>query len=217
MLAIAAVTLSTMHQSSLGSLYLLMPNMLAPQWWSPVMPVSFFLSSIVAGTALVILVDMWIAKGWRRPLEVTRLASVGQLTFWALLVYLVFRLGDMAVRNQFAGAFSGGLGLAFAAEILLFGALPLVLLARTSLRQRADVLGVASLLVVLGVAYNRMNVVIFAMTFRGRMPWGAPENYFPSLVEWGVSIGLIAATVFLFGLAARLMPVLPKAQPSEGH
>jgi formate dehydrogenase iron-sulfur subunit len=44
MLAIAAVTLSTMHQSSLGSLYLLMPNMLAPQWWSPVMPISFFLS-----------------------------------------------------------------------------------------------------------------------------------------------------------------------------
>ena len=68
MLAIAAVTLSTMHQSSLGSLYLLMPNMLAPQWWSPVMPVSFFLSSIAAGTALVILIDMWIAKGWRRPL-----------------------------------------------------------------------------------------------------------------------------------------------------
>ena len=84
MLAIAAVTLSTMHQSSLGSLYLLMPNMLAPQWWSPVMPVSFFLSSIVAGTALVILIDMWIAKGWRRPLEITRLASVGQITFWAL-------------------------------------------------------------------------------------------------------------------------------------
>ena len=71
MLAIAAVTLSTMHQSSLGSLYLLMPNMLAPQWWSPVMPVSFFLSSIAAGTALVILVDMWIAKGWRRTLEIT--------------------------------------------------------------------------------------------------------------------------------------------------
>ena len=171
MLAIAAVTLSTMHQSSLGSLYLLMPNMLAPQWWSPVMPVSFFLSSIAAGTALVILVDMWIAKGWRRPLEITRLASVGQITFWALLVYLVFRLGDMAIRNQLGGAFTGRLGLAFAAEILLGGVLPLVLLARRSLRQRADVLGIASFLAVAGVAYNRMNVVLFAMTFRGRMPW----------------------------------------------
>jgi formate dehydrogenase iron-sulfur subunit len=217
MLAIAAVTLSTMHQSSLGSLYLLMPNMLAPQWWSPVMPVSFLLSSIAAGTALVILTDMWIAKGWRRPLEITRLASVGQITFWALLAYLLFRLGDMAIRSQFAGAFAGGLGLAFAAEIVLGGVLPLILLSRESLRQRADVLGVASLLAVGGVAYNRMNVVLFAMTFRGRMPWGAPESYVPSIVEWGVSIGLIAATVFLFGLAARLMPILSKPQPVEGH
>ena len=217
MLAIAAVTLSTMHQSSLGSLYLLMPNMLAPQWWSPVMPVYFFLSSIVAGTALVILIDMWIAKGWRRPLEITRLASVGQITFWALVVYLVFRFGDMALRNQLAGAFAGRLGLAFAVEILLGGVLPLILLARKSLRQRPDVLFVASLLAVLGVTYNRMNVVLFAMTFRGRMPWRAPESYAPSIVEWGISIGLIAATIFLFGLAARLMPVLTRAEPSEAH
>jgi formate dehydrogenase iron-sulfur subunit len=203
-----------MHQSSLGSLYLLMPNMLAPQWWSPVMPVSFFLSSIAAGTALVILVDMWIAKGWRRPLEITRLASVGQIAFWALLVYLVFRLGDMAVRNQLSGAFAGRLGMAFAAEIVLGGVLPLILLASKSLRQRAGVLFVAALLVVFGVAYNRMNVVLFAMTLRGRMPWVAPESYAPSIVEWGVSIGLIAATIFLFGLAARLMPILSRTEPS---
>ena len=215
MLAIAAVTLSTMHQSSLGSLYLLMPNMLAPQWWSPVLPISFFLSSIAAGTALVILIDMWIAKGWRRPLDLTRLASVGQIAFWALLVYLVFRLGDMAVRGQFNGAFSGSLGLAFAAEILLGGIVPLILLGTRALRKRADLLFIASLLAVLGVAYNRMNVVLFAMTFRGRMPWDVAENYVPSIVEWGVSIGLIAATIFLFGLAARLMPVLTRAQTGD--
>jgi len=216
MLAIAAVTLSTMHQSSLGSLYLLMPNMLARQWWSPVLPISFFLSSIAAGTALVILIDMWIAKGWRRPLEVTRLAAVGQIAFWALLVYLVFRLGDMAVRGQFTGAFSGRLGVAFAAEILLGGIVPLILLATRALRQRVDMLFIASLLVVLGVAYNRMNVVLFAMTFRGRMPWDVAESYMPSIVEWGISIGLIAATIFLFGLAVRLMPVLARPEPRTG-
>ncbi len=215
MLAIAAVTLSTMHQSSLGSLYLLMPNMLARQWWSPVMPVYFFLSSIVAGTALVILIDMWIAKGWQRPLHTTRLASVGQITFWALLVYLVFRIGDMILRNQISGAFAGKLGMAFAAEILLGGVLPLVLLARNSFRKRPDLLFVGALLAVLGVTYNRMNVVLFAMTFRGRMPWRAPEAYTPSIVEWGISVGLIAATIFLFGLAARYLPVLSQPEPSE--
>ncbi len=217
MLAIAAVTLSTMHQSSLGSLYLLMPNMLAPQWWSPVMPISFFLSSIAAGTALVTLIEMWIARAWRRPLAIASLASVGQITFWALLVYLVFRLGDMALRGQLAGAFSGRLGMAFAVEILLGGLLPLILLARKPLRQRPGVLRLASALTVAGVAFNRMNVVLFAMNIRGRMPWDAPESYVPSIVEWGVSIGLIAATIFLFGLAVRLMPVLAKAEPLEGH
>jgi formate dehydrogenase iron-sulfur subunit len=181
------------------------------------MPVSFFLSSIAAGTTLVILVDMWIAKGWRRPLQMTRLASVGRIAFWSLLVYLVFRLGDMAIRDQLAGAFAGRLGLAFAAEILLGGVLPLVLLSRRSLRQRADVLGIASLLVVLGVAGNRMNVVLFAMTFRGRMPWMAAESYAPSIVEWGISVGLIAATIFLFGLAARHMPILTRAEPERAH
>jgi formate dehydrogenase iron-sulfur subunit len=218
LLAIAAVTLSTMHQSSLGSLYLLMPNTLAAQWWSPVMPISFFLSSIAAGTALVILIEMWIAKGWLRPLEIARLASVGQITFWSLLVYLAFRLGDMAIRGQLsAAAFAGSLGLAFAAEIVLGGLLPLVLLATRPLRERRGVLGLAAFLAVAGVAYNRMNVVLFAMNFRGRMPWEAPESYVPSMVEWGVSIGLIAATIFLFGLAARKMPVLPKVQPVESH
>ena len=217
LLAIAAVTLSSMHQSSLGSLYLLMPNMLAPQWWSPVMPVSFFLSSIVAGSALVILIDMWIAKGWHRPLHMKPLASVGQITFWSLLVYLVFRLGDMALRGQLAAAFSGRFALAFAAEILIGGVLPLILLARTSSRNRREVLFAGALLAVLGVVYNRINVVLFAMTFRGRMPWVAPQAYVPSVFEWGVSVGLIAATIFLFGLGARLMPILAKAEPREGH
>ena len=217
MLAIAAVTLSTMHQSSLGSLYLLMPNMLAWQWWSLVMPISFFLSSIVAGSALIILIDMWIAKAWHRKLQMPPLASVGQITFWALVVYLGFRLGDLALRHQIAGAITGRLGAAFAAEILLGGVLPLILLARKASRNRRDLLFAGALLAVLGVVYNRVNVVLFAMTFQGRMPWGAPETYVPSIFEWGVSIGLIAATIFLFGLGARLLPVLAKAEPSEGH
>ena len=181
------------------------------------LPVSFFLSSIAAGTALVVLIDMWIAKGWRRPLEMTRLASVGQIAFWALLVYLAFRLGDMAIRGQLPGAFAGSLGMAFAAEIVLGGVLPLILLSRTALRQRSGVLFAGSLLTVLGIAYNRMNVVLFAMAFRGRMPWVAPESYVPSVVEWGVSIGLIAAAIVLGGRAARLMPVLTRARPRQAH
>jgi formate dehydrogenase iron-sulfur subunit len=55
------------------------------------------------------------------------------------------------------------------------------------------------------------------MTLKGSMPQVSPETYTPTLVEWGLSIGLIALTIFLFGLCARLLPVLPKEQTEPGH
>jgi formate dehydrogenase iron-sulfur subunit len=217
MLAIAAVTLSTMHQSSLGSLFLLMPGSLGAQWWSPVMPISFFLSSIAAGTGLIILVEMWIAKAWSRQLRLTQLASMGQITFWSLLVYFGFRLTDMAIRGQLAGAFSGRLGALFATELIVGGIIPLALLARSSTRSQPRLLFAGAFLTTLGIVFNRVNVVLLAMNLRGSMPQVSPETYSPTLIEWGVSVGLIALTIFLFGLAARLMPVLPKQQASHGH
>ena len=216
MLAIAAVTLSTMHQSSLGSLFLLMPDKLGPQWWSPVMPVSFFLSSIAAGTGLVIVIEMWIAKGWNRPLRLAQVAAMGKITFWSLLVYLVFRLGDLVIRGQFGSAFSGRLSGLFTAEIVLGGIVPLALLARTSLRTKPNVLMLGALLTTLGIVFNRVNVVLMAMDLRGAMPQIAPETYSPTIFEWGISVGLIAATIFLFGLGVRLMPVLPARETAQG-
>jgi formate dehydrogenase iron-sulfur subunit len=215
MLAIAAVTLSTMHQSSLGSLFLLMPDKLAPQWWSPVMPISFFLSSIAAGTSLVILIEMWIAKAWRRRLPLLQLSSMGKISGWALLVYLVFRLGDMAIRGQFSGAFSGRLGFLFVTEILLGGIVPLALLVPSSWRLQPKVLFGSTLLVTLGVIFNRVNVVLLAIHLKGPMPQIAPAFYTPTIFEWGVSVGLIAATIFLFGLGARLLPLLPKQEANR--
>src|SRR4029453_19667577 len=111
----------------------------------------------------------------------------------------------------------GRMGLAFAAEILLGGVVPLILLSNKSLRNRREVLFLGALLTVLGVVYNRMNVVLFAMTFQGRMPWRAPQAYAPSIFEWAISVGLIAATFFLFGLGARIFPVLSKPEARGSH
>jgi formate dehydrogenase iron-sulfur subunit len=207
MLAIAAMTFSTIHQSSLGSLFLLMPDKLAPQWWSPVLPVSFFLSSIAAGTGLIILIEMWIARGWNRRLPLPQLASLGTITLWSLLVYTVFRIGDLILRGQFASAFSGPTGALFATEIVLGTLVLLALLVSPNLRARRPILFTGALLTTLGVIFNRVNVVLFAMTLKGSMPQVWQETYRPTFIEWGISIGLITATIFLFGLAARLMAV----------
>ena len=216
MLAIAAVTFSTMHQSSLGSLFLLMPDKLAPQWWSPVMPVSFFLSSVAAGTSLVILIEMWMAKAWRRRLQIPQLAAMGKISFWALLSYWAFRLVDMAVRDQFSGAFSGRLGALFALELFLGGILPMLLLGRAPLRARPSLLFLGALLTTVGVVFNRVNVVLLAIKLKGSMPQIAPASYSPSIFELRISVGLIAATIFLFGMAARIMPILPKEEAGQG-
>ena len=111
------------------------------------------------------------------------------------------------VRGQFSGAFS-----VFAAEIVLGGIVPLGLLARAGLRAQPGVLFLGALLATLGVVLNRVNVVLLAMDLKGPMPQIRPASYFPSVFEWGISVGLIAATIFLFGLGARLMPLLPKEE-----
>lgn len=215
LLAIGAVTLSTMHQSSLGSLFLLMPDKLGPQWWSPVMPINFFLSAIAAGAALIILIEMWIARAWDRRLRIDQLAALGHITFFSLLVYLIFRISDLALRGQLANAFSGRLGALFAVEMLLGGIIPLALLARASERVRPTLLFAGAFLTAAGVILNRVNVVVLAMNLKGPMPQTEPASYSPTVFEWGVSLGLIAAAVFLFSLGARLMPILPKEEP--GH
>ena len=88
----------------------------------------------------------------------------------------------------------------------------MVLLATSAMRRRPSVLAIATLLATGGVVLNRVNVVLLAMHLRGPMPQIAPASYAPSVFEWGISIGLIAATIFLFGLFARLLPLLPKEE-----
>jgi len=88
----------------------------------------------------------------------------------SLLVYLAFRLGDMAVRGLFANAFSGSMGALFTTEIVLGGLVPLALLARASLRAHPRILFAGAFLTAMGVTFNRANVVHFAMHLKGPMP-----------------------------------------------
>ena len=140
---------------------------------------------------------------------------MGRISFWSLLIYLVFRMGDMIVRGQFASAFYGRMSTLFVIELVIGGILPLFLLARRSFRMQPKVLLLGAFLVTIGVVFNRVNVVLLAMDLKGPMPQIAPSSYAPSIFEWGISIGLIAATIFLFGLCARLFPLLPVGETSE--
>jgi formate dehydrogenase iron-sulfur subunit len=77
------------------------------------------------------------------------------------------------------------------------------------------VLFLGTLLAAAGVVFNRVNVVLLAMDLKGPMPGVAPSSYNPSVFEWGVSVGLIAASIFLFGLGVRFLPILPKEETAH--
>lgn len=213
-LIIAAVTFSMMHQSSLGSLFLLMPDKLDPLWWSPIMSVLFFLSAVASGIALVMFMDMLISTFFDRPWNRERLAGMGRVLLGALVVYYGARFVDVAARGQLSGL-GGRNGALFLLEMVGGGVLPLILLATDSLRRRKVPLILGTVLAMLGVVFNRVNVVLFGMRLPGTMPGGEVPTYYPSLVEWLVSLGLIAAAVFFFGAGAKLLPILPKLEPAE--
>ena len=179
------------------------------------MPIYFFLSSIASGIALVILVEMWIAKAFGRSYKIDQLAAMGKVAFWALLVYEVVRVSDVAIRGQFASAFSGAKGALFLTEIALGGVIPLLMLALPKVRKTPALLGIAAFLSMGGIIFNRTNVVLFAMDLKGPMPQIAPSSYMPSLVEWAIPIGLIATTILLIGVGARFLPVLSKDEGSS--
>jgi formate dehydrogenase iron-sulfur subunit len=77
-------------------------------------------------------------------------------------------------------------------------------------------LGTGALLSAVGLMFNRANEVIFAMTLKGPMTQIARSHYVPSVWEWGITVGLIAATIYLFGLGIRFLPVLPKEETVAG-
>lgn len=208
--AMAAVTFSTMHQSSLGSLFLLMPDKLHGLWWSPLMPVYFLISALAAGTALIILVELWMAKVYKRSVSVRQLTSLGKVTQVTLAVALGMRGVELAVQGKLGLVADGGYGLIFLAEVIVGGAAALYLLNRAVAKQSVTLLTWGAVLAAAGIVLHRASVVLLGMNLPGPMPQVvAPAAYTPSIVEWGISLGLIAATIFLFGLGARKLPVLP--------
>jgi len=144
-----------------------------------------------------------------------QLAAVGQFAFWALLAYLSVRVGGLALRGQLGAALASPRAGLFAAEMVLCGVIPLVLFGTRRLRENPVALFWAAFLACGGVVLNRANVVIFGLDLKGPIPQEHPQSYAPSVYEWGLSLGLIAATIFLFGWAVRNLPILSKEEPAQ--
>jgi len=210
-LVIFGVILSTLHQSSLGTLYLIVPEKLHPFWYSPLLPLFFFLSAIAVGLAMTIFESSLSSKHFGLQLELPVLQELGRVLVVVLGVYAILRFEDLANRGVLRLTLKPGYEMyLFWLEISLAIILPLALLLQPRVRSSANGLYFAAVLVVLGFITNRMNVSITG--FEG----STGVRYFPKWTELAVTGMIISAGFALFGLAVKYLPIFPKeALPQE--
>ena len=201
------IVLSCLHQSSLGSLFLLMPYKLHPLWWTSLQPLLFFTAAVFAGLSMVIFVISLAFRAFRRPLELGLLSNLAIAVAALLGYYLLLRLEDLLLAGKIGLIFSSGWhSVLFLVEIIVGVIVPLVLFAIRKVRNSSTGLIAGSACVLVGVALNRTNVAVLAY----EAPAGAV--YIPHWMEILVSVAAIAAGVLLFVLAVRFLPILPGAR-----
>lgn len=209
-IVIAGVILSTLHQSSLGSLFLIVPEKLHPFWYSPLLPFFFFISSIGAGFAMIIFESYLSSRAFKRELEFDLLVNIGRAIVITLAVYLVLKIIDFNVRNIWLLIFKPSYEAFFLwGEIGLGIILPMVLLIFKKIKYNRTGLFISAILVILGFITNRLNVSVTGMeNIMG-------TKYVPTLMEISITLLIVASGFAIFALAVKYFDVFPKEKIQE--
>jgi Ni/Fe-hydrogenase subunit HybB-like protein len=209
-LVIVGVILSTLHQSSLGSLFLILPEKMHPLWYTPMLPVLFFASALAAGIGMTVVESWFSRRAFGKPIETDLLSRLSRVSVLLLALYLALRLRDLVARDALATVFPlSPVTAMFLAEIVLGAVVPMVLLAIPSFRRSPRRLAVAQGMVVLGFIFHRLNVSVTAVEA------ATGHAYLPSVMEFLVSAGLVAVGIWVFVLACRYLPIFPEGALAE--
>jgi len=202
-IAIIGVTLSSLHQSTLGTLYLNMPHRLDPLWYTPLLPLLFFISSVMAGLSLSLFAYPLASMILGRPVkpEIGRGLVTGAA--WVTLLYLLLKLADLSVRGQLAALFSfDSLSQLLWLEVGLGGLAPTIMLLVPIIRAQRWSQGLGAGLILFGVFMNRCNATMFGQT----PPPGTPP-YSPHLIEWLTTLGIITAVMLAWYIGVRWLVI----------
>ncbi len=207
-LLMAGIMFSVLHQSSLGSLFLIVPHKLHAIWYSPILPLFFFVSAVAAGVAMVIVESTLSARYFGREIEVALLRDVGHVLCWAIFGTLALRGLDIVLR---------GIGtellvltpqsIAFWIEVQVGLIIPLAILLTPDFADSARWLFWASLMVIAGLLINRLNVAVVGIT----STYG--ETYYPHWMEIVITAGIVATGILAYIFVCRNFPVFTPAHP----
>ncbi|MEJ8836034.1 Ni/Fe-hydrogenase cytochrome b subunit [Ramlibacter sp. AN1133] len=198
------VLLPMMHQSSLGTMLVIMGSQVHALWQTPLQPVIYLLSAIVLGWGVVLFESCVAAAGYRRSIEVDLLNPMAKIMLGAIALYLAVRAGDIAARGVAGLAFEPTwAALWFWIENLAFLA-PFLLIRTAEQRRNPARLFLAGVAVMAGGSLVRLNG--YLITFNSGPGW----HYFPALTEVLVTAGMFAIEVLGYILITRRFPVLPR-------
>jgi Ni/Fe-hydrogenase subunit HybB-like protein len=210
-LVVVGIALSTLHQSSLGSLFLIMPYKVHPLWYSPIMPVLFFISAIGLGFLMITFESRFTSNIYGRQPETTILARFLKAGPWIFGIYLFLRLGDLVARGNLHFAFEyEWRSLLFWIEIALSGVIPIFVLSIPAWRAHPNGQWFAALSGIFGIVLNRINV--------GGASHMSPDGvtfYLPAWTEIAVSAGVVAGAALVFMVAVERFNIYEKAGRPE--
>jgi len=205
---IFGVVLSTLHQSALGALFLMAPTKVHPLWYSPYIPVFFFVSSIAAGLTMVIFEGMLSHRIFTDQINPERHHDIDRITLGlgkaaavVLYTYFFLKLVGVAQGNHW-GLLTTGYGQWFLVEIIGFVMLPCILLTIGVRNRNVKLVRWMSILAVLGIVLNRLNLSL--ITFN----WNIEESYFPSWMEIMITVTIVTMGLLTFRWVVNRMPVL---------
>lgn len=190
---ILGITFSTLHHTSLGSLFLVMPTRLHALWFTNWIPVLFFLSAIGAGIMMVVLVKLSYSYLYNREEDITLVADLARIAAVILSVYFMVKLADLIYHHKFYLLFSGQWeSYVFLTEMLISTIIPALIIFIPRFRLKISGLVLASVMAVSGLAMNRIDVGIIGLLRTSE------TGYFPSLLEICLSLGVISGAVLIF-------------------
>jgi Ni/Fe-hydrogenase subunit HybB-like protein len=172
------------------------------------LPLLFLVSAISVGYPMVVFEATLATSSLKLDSEMKILTPLTRITIFLLGIYLALKLGDMVVRGTYVYLLDGTAQTnAFLIEMLLGVLAPWLMLLSQKVRQSRRLLFIASTMVVAGVLLNRVNVFVV-----GYRPPVSDANYFPSIGEILITVGLICSLMFLYRFLVTYLPVLNTPQ-----
>jgi len=206
-LVVLGILLSTLHQSSLGALYLIVPTKMHPLWFSTNLPWFFYLSAIGVGCAMIIFESYLSAKAFKKNLEFNLVSDIGRWIVVVMGAYLTWRFMDLIMDDKLHLLFVHSVETyLFWLEIIIGAIIPIVLLVQSRIRLNRIGLFVSACFVIGGFLLNRMNVSVTSLQASSGV------SYFPSVYEIIITLFLVVLGVVIFNLAVKYLPVYEKTK-----